>query len=140
MPIYQYECSQCGWQEEVSHSIKQEFLTECTSCHSNTFSVIITDAPLAFVKEITTVGQFAENNTKKLGKYKIQEIEESKEVAKEVKNQNFAEKIDKMVDQGKLPRGTRVRKYERQKKDDKLEKLMKMTPEKTKKYIETGDM
>lgn len=140
MPTYQYECSECGLQEEIRHSIKQEFLTECPGCFESSFGVIITDVPLAFVKEIKTVGQLAEKNVKRLGKYQIDDIEEAKEQVKEKNNENFARKIEKQVEKGKLPKGTRVRKYQRHKKDEKVEKIMRMTPTQKKNYIETGKM
>ena len=45
MPIYVYRCAQCGLEKEVLQKISELPLTECPSCHQQTFA-----------KQVTAVG------------------------------------------------------------------------------------
>lgn len=79
MPHYDYECKKCLHSEEVFQKMSDEPLTKCPSCKKKQFRRIITQVT-GFVKGGNTVGHLAEKNTKKLGKYALEEkvLEHSK--------------------------------------------------------------
>ena len=44
MPIYEYRCSDCGFQKEFLQKISEPRLTTCTSCGKETFEKMLTAA------------------------------------------------------------------------------------------------
>ena len=44
MPIYEYRCSDCGFQKEFLQKISDPLLTTCTSCGKETFQKMLTAA------------------------------------------------------------------------------------------------
>jgi putative FmdB family regulatory protein len=72
--IYDYECSSCGHKHyNVSQSVKDKPLKKCPACKKQKLQRVILSAPFVKCTNITTVGQLAEKNTKKIGKYKLSE-------------------------------------------------------------------
>lgn len=75
MPFYDYECEACQNKVvDVFQSIKDRPLTTCEVCGESTLKRIIYPV-MGFVDNVTTIGQYAERNTKKLGKDSLQEKE-----------------------------------------------------------------
>lgn len=72
--IYDYECTNCKTHlYDVEQSVKDKPLKKCSLCKKNTLERVILSAPFVKCTNITTVGQLAEKNTKKIGKYKLSE-------------------------------------------------------------------
>lgn len=72
--IYDYECSNCGnHQYNVSQSVKDKPIKKCSVCKKSKLVRVILSAPFVKCTNITTIGQLAEQNTKKIGKYKLSE-------------------------------------------------------------------
>lgn len=44
MPIYEYRCSECGFQKEFLQKVSDPRLTTCTSCGKETFQKMLTAA------------------------------------------------------------------------------------------------
>jgi putative FmdB family regulatory protein len=44
MPIYEYRCSECGFQKEFLQKVSEPRLTTCTSCGKETFQKMLTAA------------------------------------------------------------------------------------------------
>ena len=44
MPIYEYECQQCGARHEVLQKISDEPLTECPACHAHALIKLVSAA------------------------------------------------------------------------------------------------
>lgn len=44
MPIYEYQCSSCGAQQDVMQKISEPVLTACPACGAETFSKQLTAA------------------------------------------------------------------------------------------------
>jgi len=44
MPIYEYRCTECGFQKEFLQKISDPLLTTCTSCGKETFQKMLTAA------------------------------------------------------------------------------------------------
>lgn len=77
MPNYDYSCTACGflW-EDVNQGINEEPKKKCPRCSKMTLNRIIFGGLPGFVKgEATTLGQLADRNSKKLGKYGVSEKE-----------------------------------------------------------------
>jgi hypothetical protein len=79
MPLYELICDKCKyfWEERLTFaefdnlSTKQCLCGEVGQIHTNA----VHDILYAKVKEITTIGALAEQNTKRRGRYKNSEIE-----------------------------------------------------------------
>ena len=109
--LYDYGCHSCGETlEDVKQSIHDEALVKCPSCGKNALERVPYGGLGAFVKDVKTIGQLADNNFSKMGSYQRSELES--------KNK------DKIVN--------------KQKKDE-LRKINKMTSEQKTKYIITGE-
>jgi putative FmdB family regulatory protein len=74
MPTYDFECSNCGHQDEIIQSMSADSTKDCPACDAKaSFTKVFLTAPTAFVKgEPTTIGQWADKNTKALGRYERQ--------------------------------------------------------------------
>jgi putative FmdB family regulatory protein len=44
MPIYEYRCTECGFQDEYLQKISEPPLTQCPSCGRQTFSKLLSAA------------------------------------------------------------------------------------------------
>lgn len=80
MPTYDYACSYCGflW-EDVVQSINDTPKKKCPKCEHKTLDRVLYGGSHAFVRgEVTTLGQLAEKNSKKMGKYGVEEKEAKK--------------------------------------------------------------
>jgi len=112
MPTYEYRCENCKEEIEVFQNLSDEFLTKCEKCGKNELELLI-GAPLGFVRgRINTIGQLAESNAKKLGRYEKDKV---------------------------IPRKTEDEIKQADAKE-KAKKLAKLTPERQEKYIMTGEL
>ena len=111
MPTYDYACSECKEEFEVFHSIKEPLRKICPFCEKAGLSVVLNEAPVIINKEIKTIGQLAEKNARELGKYGLQE---------------------KMAADGTFER------VEKREKREQLHTISKLSPERQRKFIETG--
>lgn len=131
---YDFECQACGHELEVQQSIKEyKVLKKCPKCKKNKLSRVYIAPYLAIMKEPETVGHLAYRNTKKMGKYELDE----KEIARKERKQTAQEEMSK------LP-GTKVKKkgttpWWRPGTDKPDKTLSTMTDEQKKKYIATGE-
>lgn len=114
MALRDYECSSCSYYEERNESITvKPKICKCPNCNKKTFRVVILTAPRCKVIDIKTIGQLADSNWKKMGRYEREE---------KLRDDKVQESIDK--------RDRNIRRN----------KIAKMTPQQKTKYIETGEM
>lgn len=113
MPIYTYKCYDCEHSFDVEQSVKSERKIKCPNCKHLSLERLIYPPIISVRGGVNTIGQLAESNSKKMGKYKISEIEE--------KN-NTPEK------------------KEAKEKQEKLSKISKMNKEQTRRYVENGEL
>jgi putative FmdB family regulatory protein len=112
MAIRDYECSNCGYHEEIYEPTAQDpVVKKCPKCKKKKFRVVILSAPRGVVKEVKTIGQQAEKNWKEMGSYKQSEIAEKEDF------------------KGKAERRERAK---------RRAKLANATPEQKQTYIEKG--
>ena len=87
---YDYVCKSCGHEvKNVLQSIKDDPLTLCEECGEHALARVIFGGRAAFVENVSTIGQLADRNTKKMGHYKRSEIEtkaKEKQAAKDQGN------------------------------------------------------
>jgi len=117
MPEYNFFCNNCSsysteyWSiSEYDAKIKK---VKCCNCKSKKVNrAYDKDNIYSSVKEVKTIGQLAEANTKKLGKYGLEE---------------------------KMLKDDRVVDKQKKEKKELMRKINKMTPEQKQKWIVEGD-
>jgi len=75
MPTYDYGCNHCGflW-HDIKQSINDPPKKKCPKCSKMTLDRILFGGIHVFTRgEATTLGQLAEQNTKKMGHYELQD-------------------------------------------------------------------
>lgn len=104
MPTYCLACSQCNHKYEIFQGITQKLPRKCPQCKANTVEQVFagcspTIVTYGNIDTVTTVGQAAELNEKRLGKelmqQKIEDFQQSKRRARQqvLKLPQGAEKI-----------------------------------------------
>lgn len=105
MPLYHYRCD-CGVDFEIVESIKSDPQTLCPECHQETLYRVIHGGIGAFVDPgITTIGKLGEVNSKKMGKYKVEELERDrpkKDTKVAYTDKEKRQQINKMTPKQKL--------------------------------------
>jgi putative FmdB family regulatory protein len=91
MPTYDYQCNTCGIEFEQFHGFKEE-PSPC-KCGSSDIKIVINQPPIGFVKgEAKTLGQLAEKNTKKMGRYELDDRRAYQNAEKKEKKKDWWEK------------------------------------------------
>ena len=117
MPKYDYVCESCCHEiNDIYQSFSEDALIKCPSCGQDSLHRVIYGGLGTFVKEAKTVGQLADKNWNRMGRYQKSEIEQKRKEA--TKSQESP-----LSSFGKASRS----------------QINKMTPEQTKKYIITGE-
>ena len=108
MPIYDYECfkEDCGYQlYNIEQSLGEDPIEVCPECKNHTLYRVILSAPIGFTsREVTTIGQLAEKNSKKMGKELVQrktEEDNKKRNKPDSSKRDLNNKINKMNDRQK---------------------------------------
>ncbi len=99
MPIYEYKCLECEHELEAYQGVKDAPLIECPDCGKHTLERLISSV-FGFVRDIKTLGQLAEKNTKKAGsKLDTPEADKTK---KRKEKQREINKINRMTNEQKV--------------------------------------
>ena len=115
MPLYDFECEPCAYYTEIRQGPDDSDIHECPLCNQQTLKKVFINAPhMSVIGEPTTVGQLADRNTKKMGKY-------------ELEAKNKANNIDT------------PERREAKRKRELNRKINKMTPEQKVRWIHEGD-
>jgi len=81
MPIYDYECRDCGAEvSDVFQKVTDPELKKCETCGTNGLYRVVTGGLHSFMAGSNTIGSVADRNTK-LNKGRINEIESMKREA-----------------------------------------------------------
>lgn len=113
MPLYDFECRECKYSEEIFQGYSDPGEKECPKCNHNSFRIVINSCPHVSVKQYNTIGSLADKNWNQMGHYE----KESK-----MKKDGLNEIIEK------------------KEKKKKQNKLANMTQKQKTKYIETGEL
>lgn len=89
MPCYDFECESCAYYTEIKQSFDDPNTHNCPHCGKKTLVKVFINPPSIMVRgEPSTIGQLADRNTKKMGKYEI----EDKNKANGIKPENTVDK------------------------------------------------
>ena len=97
--LYDYVCSKCDHEmKDVYQSIKDKPKKKCPECGKNGLERVIYGGCFAFVKNVNTIGQLADKNTKEMGHYQRSEIESKSNEGNEAREtKNLRKEINKMT-------------------------------------------
>lgn len=102
MNTYEYKCITCQYQFEHRKSIKDKHLEQCPACSQFTLETVISGGIHASVeRDVTTIGQQAERNSKKFGKNRVQELDSQKTDWHRDEKYEKQKKIEKIISGGK---------------------------------------
>lgn len=74
MPTYDFECEPCAYYTEIRQSFDGPSCIECPQCGKKTLKKVFINPPSIMVRgEPSTIGQLADRNTSKMGKYEIED-------------------------------------------------------------------
>jgi putative FmdB family regulatory protein len=128
MPLIPYQCDNCEHYFEITQGYTEKRKKKCPQCHKNKLRQVYC-APY-IPQELKSLGMVAEKNTREMGKYALEDKRRNDEIERD------AVKLESLKMAGVVPESaTEVPKS--QKTFQKLKNVIK-SPEKTKKYIETG--
>jgi putative FmdB family regulatory protein len=111
MPRRYYICDNCEHTFDVTQKFEDKTLKKCPKCKKLKLYQDLTGMYTFVVQEPKTVGQLADRNTKKMGKY-------------ELENRMLKDGIPEQI--------------EKREKKEKVQKLAKMTPEQKTRYVMEG--
>lgn len=133
MITYEYLCDDCGNNFEIEQSIKDKPINLCDNCNSTSIHRVIHCTTVFVDQGVKTLGQLAERNTKKMGKYELQDRREfhkkSEELARHEASIEAARKL------GSTPIDRRGKKGISK---ESVDKISKMSPNEVKRYINEG--
>lgn len=133
MITYEYLC-ECGNNFEIEQSIKDKPINICDKCKSSDIHRVIHAPSTVFVDQgPKTLSQLAERNTKKMGKYQVEDKRFAHKQSEEMARHQASIEAGKKL--GFTPEDRRGKKGMSK---ETVDKISKMSPEKVKKYIHEG--
>lgn len=113
MPVRRYYiCDSCDHRFDIKQEFNEDTLKQCPECKQNELYQDLSGQYSFIIGEPTTVGQLADRNTKKMGRYELED---------RMKADGIPERIEK------------------RKKVEKVRKINSMTPEQKTRYIYEGE-
>ena len=80
MPLYEYLCSSCEYRFTIQQGMKDKKKKKCPECKKGKLNRVM-GIPSVFVKgEPSSLGHLAERNTKKMGRYELEDKKEKDKV------------------------------------------------------------
>ena len=74
MPLYDFECEPCAYYTEIRQGPDDPDKQVCPLCEQQTLKKVFINAPsISVIGEPSTVRHLADRNTKKMGKYEIED-------------------------------------------------------------------
>ena len=74
MPLYDFECEPCAYYTEIRQGPDDPDKQVCPLCEQETLKKVFINAPsISVIGEPSTVRHLADRNTKKMGKYEIED-------------------------------------------------------------------
>ena len=72
MPLYDFECEPCAYYTEIRQGPDDPDTQACPLCEQQTLKKVFINAPaISVIGEPSTIGHLADRNTKKMGRYEI---------------------------------------------------------------------
>ena len=106
MPLYDFECKECKYYDEIRQAHDAPSILECPCCNKKALRKIFINAPAISVRgEANTIGQLADKNTRNMGHYEKQEKaakDNTKDNSEAQKRRNMNRKINGMSAKEKI--------------------------------------
>tara|TARA_R110002051_G_scaffold33434_1_gene74958 strand:+ start:430 stop:771 length:342 start_codon:yes stop_codon:yes gene_type:complete len=106
MPTYDFECQGCVYYTEITQEYNDPSTHQCPHCEKDTLVKIYINPPAMFVRgSPNTIGQLADRNTEKMGKYEMSDKKEKDGINKsreDQKKRDVHKKINAMTETQKL--------------------------------------
>jgi putative FmdB family regulatory protein len=136
MITYEYACSSCDISFDVMQSIKDDAYTVCPECHKDTITrVLHPPIHIQIVGEPTTIGQLAERNAKHMSQEQMDKAQEAWTTQKTI-SRTPQERLPDTLPNVPVKDAPEWVKKSRTKT---TKQVNKMTPEQTKKYVQSGE-
>lgn len=136
MITYEYECTNCDVNFDVMQSIKDDAYTVCPKCNKDTIHRILHSPLHIQIKgEPTTIGQLAERNAKNMSKEQMDKVQAIWKTKKTI-NRVPEEYRPKSLPNTKIQD---IPKWLEESRTKSTKDVIRMTPEQTKKYVQTGE-
>jgi len=82
MPLYDYECRKCVYYTEIKQEMFDDPISTCPNCGEDSLIKVIINPPAVFVRgETGTIGQLADRNTSRMGKYELEDKQQKDNTA-----------------------------------------------------------
>jgi len=94
MPIYEYRCSTCGFQNDYLQKISEPPLTDCPECGKSTFSKQVTAAGFQLKGTGWYATDFKSKGTQKSGKDDSKKDDSKKDDSKSAESSESSAKSD----------------------------------------------
>lgn len=103
LPLYDYVCSSCDHKiNNVQQSIKDKPLQKCPDCGKRKLERVIYGGDIFVRGEAKTIGQLADRNSKKMGKYERQAKDKQHNMKQEMsEKRKLNRKINSMTPEQK---------------------------------------
>tara|TARA_R110000824_G_scaffold371251_1_gene560938 strand:- start:2014 stop:2358 length:345 start_codon:yes stop_codon:yes gene_type:complete len=106
MPLYDFECKECKYYDEIRQAHDAPSIQECPCCNKKTLRKVFINAPAISVRgEPNTIGQLADKNTRNMGSYEKQEKsakDNSQNISEAQQKRNTNRKINSMTQKEKV--------------------------------------
>lgn len=108
MPTYDFECEACAYYTEIKQGFDGPSEHECPCCGKMTLVKVFINPPSIMVRgEPKTIGQLADKNTSKMGKYELDDKNSQNKIHQrkntpEYKRQQINRRINAMSQQEKI--------------------------------------
>lgn len=99
MPVRRYyicDNDKCNHSFDVSQAYNDDRLKKCPKCKGHSLYQDLTGMHVSVIREATTIGQLAEKNTKKMGRYELEHKMEKDGLNEQAKNREKRKKLNKL--------------------------------------------
>lgn len=106
MPLYDFECEPCAYYTEIRQGPDDPDTHACPLCEKQTLKKVFINPPsISIVGEPSTIGHLADRNTKKMGRYEIEDKNKKNNInqdKKAIKTKALRRKINSMTQEQKM--------------------------------------
>ena len=106
MPLYDFECEPCAYYTEIRQGPNDPDTHACPLCEQETLKKVFINAPsISVIGEPSTIGHLADRNTKKMGRYEIEDKNAKNNINQDkdaIKTKALRRKINSMTQEQKV--------------------------------------
>jgi len=106
MPLYDFECEPCAYYTEIRQGPEDPDTHPCPLCEQETLKKVFINPPaISVIGEPSTIGHLADRNTKKMGRYEIEDKNKKSNINQDkeaIKAKAMRRKINSMTQEQKV--------------------------------------